>query len=144
MFTSHVASPQILQKVLHGCSENMLGTMALTACQFMEEPGMAVQMRESKHPYNNNTNFEVNRTCITVRWVCRTWGLTENHQGGWNRSLTVFHVCSHGTSVPGAPVKYLSCFWGWCQMTDALPCEEMCSIGHFNVVLVQSCEKCIT
>uniref|UniRef100_A0A8D0GHU4 Zinc finger ZZ-type and EF-hand domain containing 1 n=1 Tax=Sphenodon punctatus TaxID=8508 RepID=A0A8D0GHU4_SPHPU len=49
---------KILQKVLRGCSENMLGTMALTACQFMEEPGMAVQMRESKHPYNNNTNFE--------------------------------------------------------------------------------------
>uniref|UniRef100_A0A8C7E9K7 Zinc finger ZZ-type and EF-hand domain containing 1 n=1 Tax=Nothoprocta perdicaria TaxID=30464 RepID=A0A8C7E9K7_NOTPE len=49
---------KILQKVLHGCSESMLGTMALTACQFMEEPGMAVQMRESKHPYNNNTNFE--------------------------------------------------------------------------------------
>uniref|UniRef100_A0A8C4UPT9 Zinc finger ZZ-type and EF-hand domain containing 1 n=1 Tax=Falco tinnunculus TaxID=100819 RepID=A0A8C4UPT9_FALTI len=49
---------KILQKVLHGCNESMLGTMALTACQFMEEPGMAVQMRESKHPYNNNTNFE--------------------------------------------------------------------------------------
>uniref|UniRef100_A0A8C3ST43 Zinc finger ZZ-type and EF-hand domain containing 1 n=1 Tax=Chelydra serpentina TaxID=8475 RepID=A0A8C3ST43_CHESE len=49
---------KILQKVLHGCSESMLGTMALTACQFMEEPGMAVQVRESKHPYNNNTNFE--------------------------------------------------------------------------------------
>uniref|UniRef100_A0A8C3R9X7 Zinc finger ZZ-type and EF-hand domain containing 1 n=1 Tax=Cyanoderma ruficeps TaxID=181631 RepID=A0A8C3R9X7_9PASS len=49
---------KILQKVLHGCKENMLGTMALTACQFMEEPGMAVQMRESQHPYNNNTNFE--------------------------------------------------------------------------------------
>ncbi|KAM9525586.1 zinc finger ZZ-type and EF-hand domain-containing protein 1 isoform 2-T2 [Guaruba guarouba] len=52
------SSKAILQKVLHGCSESMLGTMALTACQFMEEPGMAVQMRESKHPYNNNTNFE--------------------------------------------------------------------------------------
>lgn len=37
----------------------MLGTMALAACQFMEEPGMEVQVRESKHPYNNNTNFEV-------------------------------------------------------------------------------------
>lgn len=42
----------------------MLGTMALAACQFMEEPGMEVQVRESKHPYNNNTNFEVrSRTC---------------------------------------------------------------------------------
>ncbi|OXB64763.1 hypothetical protein ASZ78_016290 [Callipepla squamata] len=49
---------KILQKVLLGCNENMLGTMALAACQFMEEPGMAVQVRESKHPYNNNTNFE--------------------------------------------------------------------------------------
>uniref|UniRef100_A0A7M4EG06 Zinc finger ZZ-type and EF-hand domain containing 1 n=1 Tax=Crocodylus porosus TaxID=8502 RepID=A0A7M4EG06_CROPO len=49
---------KILQKVLHRCSDSMLGTMALTACQFMEEPGMAVQTRESKHPYNNNTNFE--------------------------------------------------------------------------------------
>ncbi|XP_067393968.1 zinc finger ZZ-type and EF-hand domain-containing protein 1 isoform X3 [Emydura macquarii macquarii] len=49
---------KILQKVLHGCNESMLGTMALTACQFMEEPGMAIQVRESKHPYNNNTNFE--------------------------------------------------------------------------------------
>lgn len=52
-------SHQILQKVLQGCRENMLGTMALAACQFMEEPGMEVQVRESKHPYNNNTNFEV-------------------------------------------------------------------------------------
>lgn len=25
----------------------------------MEEPGMAVQVRESKHPYDNNTKFEV-------------------------------------------------------------------------------------
>ncbi|KAB1266489.1 Zinc finger ZZ-type and EF-hand domain-containing protein 1 [Camelus dromedarius] len=49
---------KILQKVLRGCRENMLGTMALAACQFMEEPGMEVQVRESKHPYNNNTNFE--------------------------------------------------------------------------------------
>lgn len=59
LYVHDVASSQILQKVLHGCSESMLGTMAPTACQFMEEPGMAVQMRESKHPYNNNTNFEV-------------------------------------------------------------------------------------
>ncbi|XP_033027640.1 zinc finger ZZ-type and EF-hand domain-containing protein 1 isoform X1 [Lacerta agilis] len=49
---------KILLKVLRGCNESMLATMALTACQFMEEPGMAVQVRESKHPYNNNTNFE--------------------------------------------------------------------------------------
>ncbi|XP_006863340.1 PREDICTED: zinc finger ZZ-type and EF-hand domain-containing protein 1 [Chrysochloris asiatica] len=49
---------KILQKVLQGCRENMLGTMALAACQFMEEPGMEVQVRESKHPYSNNTNFE--------------------------------------------------------------------------------------
>ncbi|XP_055983422.1 zinc finger ZZ-type and EF-hand domain-containing protein 1 [Sorex fumeus] len=49
---------KILQKVLRGCQESMLGTMALAACQFMEEPGMEVQVRESKHPYNNNTNFE--------------------------------------------------------------------------------------
>nr|XP_014350788.1 PREDICTED: zinc finger ZZ-type and EF-hand domain-containing protein 1 [Latimeria chalumnae] len=49
---------KILQKVLLGCSESMLGTLALTACQFMEEPGMAVQVRESKHPYDNNTTFE--------------------------------------------------------------------------------------
>lgn len=49
---------KILQKVLQGCREDMLGTMALAACQFMEEPGMEVQVRESKHPYNNNTSFE--------------------------------------------------------------------------------------
>ncbi|XP_058020399.1 zinc finger ZZ-type and EF-hand domain-containing protein 1 [Ahaetulla prasina] len=49
---------KILLKVLRGCSGTMLAKMALTACQFMEEPGMAVQVRESKHPYNNNTNFE--------------------------------------------------------------------------------------
>ncbi|XP_028937724.1 zinc finger ZZ-type and EF-hand domain-containing protein 1 isoform X1 [Ornithorhynchus anatinus] len=49
---------KILRKVLRVCDTSMLGTMALTACQFMEEPGMAVQVRESKHPYNNNTNFE--------------------------------------------------------------------------------------
>ncbi|XP_063002745.1 zinc finger ZZ-type and EF-hand domain-containing protein 1 isoform X1 [Elgaria multicarinata webbii] len=49
---------KILLKVLRGCNESMLATMALTACQFMEEPGMAVQVRESKHPYNNNTNLE--------------------------------------------------------------------------------------
>ncbi|XP_068124607.1 zinc finger ZZ-type and EF-hand domain-containing protein 1 isoform X2 [Hyperolius riggenbachi] len=49
---------KILQKVLGGCSGSMLETVALTACQFMEEPGTAVQVRESKHPYNNNTIFE--------------------------------------------------------------------------------------
>ncbi|XP_046876692.1 LOW QUALITY PROTEIN: zinc finger ZZ-type and EF-hand domain-containing protein 1 [Hypomesus transpacificus] len=49
---------RILQKVLKGCSQGMLGSLSLTACQFMEEPGMAVQVRESKHPYDNNTNFE--------------------------------------------------------------------------------------
>uniref|UniRef100_A0A8C6XXY4 Zinc finger ZZ-type and EF-hand domain containing 1 n=1 Tax=Naja naja TaxID=35670 RepID=A0A8C6XXY4_NAJNA len=49
---------KILLKVLRGCSGTMLAKMALTACQFMEEPGMAVQVCESKHPYNNNTNFE--------------------------------------------------------------------------------------
>lgn len=70
VFTWGVASPQILQKVLQGCSESMLGTMALTACQFMEEPGMAVQMRESKHPYNNNTNFEVCYTRTAAEWIC--------------------------------------------------------------------------
>ncbi|XP_053130784.1 zinc finger ZZ-type and EF-hand domain-containing protein 1 isoform X2 [Hemicordylus capensis] len=49
---------KILRKVLRGCDESMLATMALTACQFMEEPGMATQVRESRHPYNDNTNFE--------------------------------------------------------------------------------------
>ncbi|KAK7925653.1 hypothetical protein WMY93_007963 [Mugilogobius chulae] len=49
---------KILQRVLKGCSQSMLCSLSLTACQFMEEPGMAVQMRESKHPYDNNTNFE--------------------------------------------------------------------------------------
>ncbi|KAM4700510.1 zinc finger ZZ-type and EF-hand domain-containing protein 1 [Discoglossus pictus] len=49
---------KILQKVLGGCNASMLGTVALTACQFMEEPGTAAQVRESKHPYNNNTTFE--------------------------------------------------------------------------------------
>ncbi|XP_023145659.2 zinc finger ZZ-type and EF-hand domain-containing protein 1 [Amphiprion ocellaris] len=48
----------ILQRVLKGCSQSMLCSLSLTACQFMEEPGMAVQVRESKHPYDNNTNFE--------------------------------------------------------------------------------------
>lgn len=36
-----------------------MSSLSLTACQFMEEPGMAVQVKESKHPYDNNTNFEV-------------------------------------------------------------------------------------
>ncbi|XP_076130954.1 zinc finger ZZ-type and EF-hand domain-containing protein 1 isoform X1 [Alosa pseudoharengus] len=49
---------RILQKVLQGCSQGMLGSLSLTACQFMEEPGMAVQVRESKHPYDNDTNFQ--------------------------------------------------------------------------------------
>ncbi|XP_037544055.1 zinc finger ZZ-type and EF-hand domain-containing protein 1 [Nematolebias whitei] len=49
---------KILQRVLKGCSHSMLSSLSLTACQFMEEPGMAVQVRESKHPYDNNTNFE--------------------------------------------------------------------------------------
>ncbi|XP_054611299.1 zinc finger ZZ-type and EF-hand domain-containing protein 1 [Dunckerocampus dactyliophorus] len=49
---------KILQRVLKGCSQSMLCSLCLTACQFMEEPGMAVQVRESKHPYDNNTNFE--------------------------------------------------------------------------------------
>lgn len=50
---------QILQKVIKGCSQSMLDSLSLTACQFMEEPVMAMQVRESKHPYDNNTNFEV-------------------------------------------------------------------------------------
>ncbi|KAM3601090.1 uncharacterized protein V6R79_007539 [Siganus canaliculatus] len=49
---------KILQRVLKGSSQSMLSSLSLTACQFMEEPGMAVQVRESKHPYDNNTNFE--------------------------------------------------------------------------------------
>uniref|UniRef100_A0A8C5D009 Zinc finger ZZ-type and EF-hand domain containing 1 n=1 Tax=Gadus morhua TaxID=8049 RepID=A0A8C5D009_GADMO len=49
---------KILQRVLKGCGQSMLCSLSLTACQFMEEPGMAVQIRESKHPYDNNTNFE--------------------------------------------------------------------------------------
>ncbi|XP_051891309.1 LOW QUALITY PROTEIN: zinc finger ZZ-type and EF-hand domain-containing protein 1 [Pristis pectinata] len=49
---------KILQRVLLGCSENILGSLAVTACQFMEEPGMDVQIRESKHPYDNNTTIE--------------------------------------------------------------------------------------
>ncbi|KAM9386110.1 zinc finger ZZ-type and EF-hand domain-containing protein 1 [Pholidichthys leucotaenia] len=49
---------KILQRVLKGCSQSMLCSLSLTACQFMEEPGMAAQVRESKHPYDNNTNFE--------------------------------------------------------------------------------------
>ncbi|XP_034034875.1 zinc finger ZZ-type and EF-hand domain-containing protein 1 [Thalassophryne amazonica] len=49
---------KILQRVLKGCSQSMLRSLSLTACQFMEEPGMDVQVRESKHPYENNTNFE--------------------------------------------------------------------------------------
>ncbi|XP_026226589.1 zinc finger ZZ-type and EF-hand domain-containing protein 1 isoform X1 [Anabas testudineus] len=49
---------KILQRVLKGCSQSMLCSLSLTACQFMEEPGMAIQVRESKHPYDNNTNFE--------------------------------------------------------------------------------------
>ncbi|XP_063059602.1 zinc finger ZZ-type and EF-hand domain-containing protein 1 [Engraulis encrasicolus] len=49
---------RILQKVLTGCGESMLSSLSLTACQFMEEPGMAVQVRESKHPYDNDTNFQ--------------------------------------------------------------------------------------
>ncbi|XP_028276707.1 zinc finger ZZ-type and EF-hand domain-containing protein 1 [Parambassis ranga] len=49
---------KILQRVLKGCSQSMLCSLSLTACQFMEEPGMAVLVKESKHPYDNNTNFE--------------------------------------------------------------------------------------
>ncbi|GCC35998.1 hypothetical protein chiPu_0014488 [Chiloscyllium punctatum] len=49
---------KILQKVLLGCSVNMLGPLAVTACQFMEEPGMDVQVRESKHPYDNDSTIE--------------------------------------------------------------------------------------
>ncbi|XP_048468365.1 zinc finger ZZ-type and EF-hand domain-containing protein 1 [Rhincodon typus] len=49
---------KILQKVLLGCSVNMLRSLAVTACQFMEEPGMDVQVRESKHPYDNNSTIE--------------------------------------------------------------------------------------
>lgn len=60
-FSFHSRDNQILQRVLKGCSQSMLCSLSLTACQFMEEPGMAVQVRESKHPYDNNTNFEVSK-----------------------------------------------------------------------------------
>jgi len=81
----------------------MLGTMALTACQFMEEPGMAVQIRESKHPYNNNTNFEVSYTHVTVQWICTSWRR-------WK--ILMLCVCTWGTSVLEVPVKcpLQSCF----------------------------------
>lgn len=77
-----LVSHQILQKVLQGCRENMLGTMALAACQFMEEPGMEVQVRESKHPYNNNTNFEVRPASAGLAqpqglWLAEPSGVTE-------------------------------------------------------------------
>jgi len=45
----------------------MLCSLSLTACQFMEEPGMAVQIRESKHPYDNNTNFEVGKLPVKAK-----------------------------------------------------------------------------
>lgn len=61
---------QILQRVLKGCSQSMLCSLSLTACQFMEEPGMALQIRESKHPYDNNTNFEVGLCSLTI-WIYR-------------------------------------------------------------------------
>lgn len=57
---------QILQRVLKGCSQSMLCSLSLTACQFMEEPGTAVQVRESKHPYDNNTSFEVGKKPVCV------------------------------------------------------------------------------
>lgn len=60
----HLLWSQILQKVIAGCGQNILDSLSLTACQFMEEPGMAVQVRESIHPYENNTNFEVQFVCI--------------------------------------------------------------------------------
>lgn len=99
LYLHDVVFAQILQKVLHGCKENMLGTMALTACQFMEEPGMAVQMRESQHPYNNNTNFEVRQAEITVH------DLKLKSPRGWSRSLSKFHVGICGTPVLEAAVK---------------------------------------
>lgn len=61
---------QILQRVLKGCSTGMLCSLSLTACQFMEEPGMAVQVRESKHPYDNNTKFEVGKMPNLSLFVC--------------------------------------------------------------------------
>ncbi|XP_066551309.1 zinc finger ZZ-type and EF-hand domain-containing protein 1 isoform X2 [Amia ocellicauda] len=69
---------KILQKVLKGCSETMLGSLSLTACQFMEEPGMTVQVRESKHPYDNNTNFEdkvhiPGAIFLSIKFDCRCY-----------------------------------------------------------------------
>lgn len=61
---------QILQRVLKGCSTSMLCSLSLTACQFMEEPGMAVQVRESKHPYDNNTKSEVGKIPDLSLFVC--------------------------------------------------------------------------
>ncbi|KAG9341464.1 hypothetical protein JZ751_019274 [Albula glossodonta] len=58
LYARHVLASLLAEWPQDGCSEGMLGSLSLTACQFMEEPGMAVQVRESKHPYDNNTNFE--------------------------------------------------------------------------------------
>jgi len=77
--------------------------MALTACQFMEEPGMAVQVRESKHPYNNNTNFEVSHACFAAQWDYVT--RRQKYQGAWSRSVTMFPVYNHMASVSGALVE---------------------------------------
>lgn len=94
----HDVPPQILQKVLHGCKENMLGTMALTACQFMEEPGMAVQMRESQHPYNNNTNFEVRQAWTAVQ------DLKLKSPRGWSRT-------SKSSTWVSVGLLCLKCLW---------------------------------
>lgn len=53
----------------------MVYSLALTACQFMEEPGTAVQVRESKHPYDNNTNFEVGKMPVWLLYQ------VHKHQG---------------------------------------------------------------
>lgn len=42
----------------------------------MEEPGMAVLVRESKHPYDNNTNFEVGlwlKFGVQLLHILSTW-----------------------------------------------------------------------
>lgn len=60
---------------------------------------MAVQMRESQHPYNNNTNFEVRQAWIAVQ------DLRLKSPRGWSRSLSKFPVGICGTSVLEVPVK---------------------------------------
>ncbi|KFU95910.1 Zinc finger ZZ-type and EF-hand domain-containing protein 1, partial [Chaetura pelagica] len=131
---------KILQKVLQRCDESMLGTMALTACQFMEEPGMAVQcnteegcdellmssssdFQQDRHSFSGSpqkwNDFELPGDTLYYRFTSdmsnTEWGykftVTAGHLGRFQTGFEILkQMLSEERVVPHLPLAKI---WEW-------------------------------